>query len=143
MNSLLTLENALRLAGIGHFGLLAASALTPFVLSWRERLKTLPLLLRQLFWVYGVFIVLMIIGLGTFTLVHAEELASGQTVARSVSIFAAVFWGLRLGVQLFVFDTKPFLTNAWLKLGDHILTATFVFFTVVFAVTALQWRVLG
>lgn len=139
MNSLLTYENALRLAGIGHFGLLAASALTPVVLDWKERLQSLPPLLRQLFWVYGAYIVLMIIGLGTFTLMYTEEIASGQAVARSVAVFATVFWGLRLGIQLFVFDPKPFLTNGWLKLGEHVLTATFVFFTIIFAMAAFQW----
>ena len=143
MNSYITLENALRLAGAGHFGLLAASALTPFVLSWRDRLQALPPLMRQLFWVYGAYVVLMIIGLGTFTLLHTAEMASGHVVARSVSIFAMVFWGLRFGIQLFVFDTKPFLTNAWLKLGDHVLTTAFLFFTVVFAMAAFQGRALG
>ena len=138
MHALITLPNLLLLAGAGHFMLLAASALTPLVLDWRGRLEGLPKLLRQLFWVYGVFIVLTIIGLGTMTLCHANAMAEGEPVARSLTVFAAVFWGLRLAVQLFVFDTRPYLTNRWLRLGDHVLTAAFIFFTLVFGWAAIQ-----
>ena len=137
MHSLMTLQNFLLLAGVGHFMLLAASALTPLVLDWRGQLQSLPKLLRLLFWVYGVFIVLTIIGLGTLTLRHAEAMAVGEPVARSLAGFAMVFWGLRLGVQLLVFDTRPYLTNGWLKLGDHVLTAAFVFFTLVYGWAAI------
>ena len=138
MRTLTTLPNLLLLAGAGHFMLLAASALTPLVLDWRSRLEALPKLLRQLFWVYGVFIVLTIIGLGTMTLCHGNSMAAGEPVARSLAIFATVFWGLRLVVQLFVFDTRPYLTNRWLRLGDHVLTAAFVFFTLVYGWAAIR-----
>ena len=133
-----TFTHVLMLAGVGHFLLLAASALTPVVLDWRGQLRTLPPLLRQLFWVYGAFIVLTIISLGTMTLRHAEDIACGEPAARSLAVFAAVFWGLRLLVQWFVFDPRPYLTNGWLKLGDHVLTAAFLFFTLVYGWAALR-----
>ncbi len=133
MKSLLTLENLLLLAGLGHFAILSASALVPRVLDWKTALKPLPPFLRTLFWVYGVFIVLTIIGLGTLTLLNAAAMAAGDPVARSLAAFIAVFWGARLLVQLFVFDARPFLTNAWLKLGYHALTLGFVALVSVYA----------
>ena len=133
MKSLLTLENFLRLAGLGHFAILTASALVPKVLDWKTALKPLPPFLRTLFWVYGVFIVLTIIGMGTLTLINARAMAAGDPVARSLAGFIAVFWGARLIVQLFVFDASPWLTNAWLKLGNHLLTAAFIAFVSVYA----------
>ena len=138
MKALFTLHHALILAGIGHFAILTASALVPKVLNWKEALKPLPPFLRTLFWVYGVFIVLTIIGLGTLTLLNVEAMSKGEPVARTLAAFVAVFWGVRLIVQLFIFDARPYLTNAWLKLGDHVLTAAFVFFTAVYAVAAFQ-----
>lgn len=140
MKELLTLENLLRLAGIGHFGILTASALVPKVLDWKTALKPLPPFLRTLFWVYGVFIVLTIIGLGTLTLFHADAMAAGDSVARGLAGFIALFWGARLAVQLFVFDARAYLTNVWLKLGDHLLTLVFIFFTVVFALAAFGFH---
>ncbi len=136
MKSLLTLENLLRLAGFGHFAILAASALVPRVLDWKSALKPLPPFLRTLFWVYGIFIVLTIIGLGRLTLLNATAMAAGDPVARTLAGFIAVFWGARLFVQLFVFDTRPYLTNAWLKLGDHTLTAAFLFFMLIYTAAA-------
>ena len=91
MNALSLLTKMLWLAGAGHFLLLFASALTPKVLDWRGELKSLPPLLRQLFWVYGAFIVLTIIALGTLTLLHAPAMAAGAPVARSLAVFALVF----------------------------------------------------
>lgn len=138
MKELLTLQNLLLLAGIGHFGILTASALVPFVLDWKTAMKPLPPFLRTLFWVYGAFIVLTIIGLGTLTLFFSKEMAAGDPVARGLAAFTAVFWGARLFVQLFIFDVRVYLTNLWLKLGDHLLTVLFVFFTTVYTLAALH-----
>ena len=138
MKELLTLQNCLLLAGLGHFGILSASALVPKVLDWKTALQPLPPFLRSLFWVYGVFIVLTIISFGTLTLLHADAMARGEPVARSLAAVIAIFWGVRLFVQLFIFDTRPYLTNAWLKLGDCILTGAFVFLTATYTWAALQ-----
>ncbi len=138
MKSLITLENLLRIAGIGQFAILTASALVPKVLDWKTTLKPLPPFLRTLFWVYGIFIVLTIVGMGTLTLLNVHAMAVGDPVARSIAGFIAVFWGARLIVQLFVFDARPYLTNHWLKLGDHLLTVAFVFLTVVYGLAALR-----
>ena len=87
------------LGGLVHFGILIASALTPGVLEWRRHLAQLPALLRQLFWVYGSFIVLVIISFGTISLTHSGALASGEPLARAVCAMIAIFWSARLAVQ--------------------------------------------
>ena len=140
MKNLFHLENLLLLAGAGHFGILIASALTPRVLDWKAALKPLPDFLRTLFWVYGVFIVLTIAGMGTLTLLNAKAMATGEPVARSLAAFIAVFWSARLFVQFFIFDARPYLTNVWLKLGNHLLTVAFFFFMTVYAAAALHFH---
>lgn len=127
------LKIALTLAGIAHFGILIASANAPKALNWKVTLVPLPKLMRQMFWVYGWFIVLMIISFGTITLVHTETLATaGTPIARWVSGMIAIFWGVRLIVQFFIFDATPFLTNWFYKLGYHGLTVVFIFLTAVY-----------
>ena len=127
----------IQLGGLIHFAILIASALTPGVLQWRRHLANLPPLLRQLFWVYGSFIVLVIVAFGTISLAHAGALASGDPLARSVSALIAIFWAARLAVQWFVFDATPFLTNALLKLGYHTLTVAFVALTLIYGRAAI------
>ena len=131
------LELLLRLAGMLHFAILLASALTPHALDWRKSLASLHPFLRRLFWVYGAFIVLVIVNFGVLTLVHADAMAAGLPVARALCSFIAVFWLARLGVQLFVFDARPFLTNWFYKLGYHGLTVVFIYFVFVYGWAAL------
>ena len=138
MNALFTLHEALLLAGALHFAILIASALVPKVLDWKTALGAVPPFLRTLFWVYGAFIVLTIISFGTLTLLHADAMARGEPVARSVSLVIAVFWGARLAVQLFIFDARPILTKPWMRSGYHALTAAFVLLTGIYAWAAMS-----
>jgi hypothetical protein len=131
------LETLLHVAGFVQLGILGASALVPRVCRWREELAGLSSFLRSLFWVYGAFIVLTIAALGTLTVCHAGAMAAGEPVARSLAALVAVFWGLRLLVQFFVFDARPYLTSRWLRLGYHTLTLAFAFVTSVSVWAAL------
>ena len=132
------MKSLLQLGGLLHFVILIASALTPRVLDWRGNLASLNPFLRRLFWVYGCFIVLVIISFGTITLLHADALASGAPLARSVSAMITLFWLARLGVQFFVFDARPFLTNALLRLGYHGLTLLFTALVFIYGCAALN-----
>ena len=48
-----------------------------------------------------------------------------------------LFWLCRLGIQLLLFDARPFLTSALLKLGYHGLTVAFTFLSAVYLYMAL------
>jgi hypothetical protein len=155
-----TLEILLRVAGVVQFTILIASALVPRVLDWRANLALLHPFLRRLFWVYGIFIVLVIASFGTLTLVNARAMAAGDPAARSLCAFIAIFWLARLAAQFFVFDFRlltngllkagchapshgsttrgySFLTNGLLKAGYHGLTLAFIYLTVINAWAAL------
>lgn len=119
------MKTLLLIGGVLHFVILIASALAPRVLDWRANLAALHPFLRRLFWVYGCFIVLVIISFGALTLVNADELGSGAPLPRSVCAVIAIFWLARLAVQFFVFDAKPFLTKTFLRIGYHGLTLLF------------------
>jgi hypothetical protein len=130
------LELAIFVGGLLHFGILVASALVPKVLDWKASLEKLDGLSRQLIWVHGAFIVLVIVGFGLLSVLYADELAAGTPLARAVCAFIAVFWGTRLLVQLFVFDAKAYLTTAFLKAGYRGLTVVFLYHAVVFGLGA-------
>lgn len=133
-----SLPNLLRLTGGLHFGILIASALVPQVLDWKRTLATLPQLVRELFWVHGAFIVLTIVGLGTITLVCADELATRTLLARCFTGFAALFWGLRLTLQFVLFRPDAYLTTWYLRAGYHGLTIVFAILTAIYFVAALK-----
>lgn len=132
------LDDLVRVAGALHFAILLASAMVPQVLDWKQELRRLQPLTRQLVWVHGSFIVGIIIGFGVLSLVFADEMASGQPLARGLCAFIALFWGIRLVLQFTVFDASEHLSNPLLRIGYHGLTVVFVLLTVIYSVAAVQ-----
>ena len=51
------LPNLLFIAGIGQLSVLVASALVPIRLKWRDEFQPLSRLHRQMYWVYGGYVV--------------------------------------------------------------------------------------
>src|SRR5258708_39858992 len=123
-------------AGIGQLMVLIASSLVPFQLKWKTELAVLSKLHRQMYWVYGGYVVLAIVAFGLISVFNYNELATGSGLARSVCGYIAVFWGIRLALQV-VFDVKDFLYAWWLKLGYVALTILFAGFTFVYGYAAL------
>ncbi len=126
------------ISGVLQLGTLLASALVPKELKFREELPKVNPLLRHWILTAGGYIVLDLIAFGILSLLFAKELASGQSLARGVCGFIAVFWGIRLIIQLFVFDAKPYLRNWFLTIGYHALTIVFTWHTVVYGYAAVK-----
>jgi hypothetical protein len=131
------LPTLIQIAGGVQLSILIASALVPLRLDWRHSLDSLPKLHRQLYWVYGGYVVLGIVSLGLICLVNPTELASGSLLARSVCTYLAAFWGIRLSLQT-ILDAKPFLTTWWLTGGYYVLTVLFTSLTVLFVWVAIH-----
>ncbi len=132
------LAKAFCIIGWLELAVLVASAMIPIRLKWRTSLLALPRLYRQLYWVYGGYVVLGITSLGLICITNSRELAGGTSLARAVCIYGFAFWGIRLSLQA-VFEAKPYLTTWWLKVAYYGLTVLFAIFTVVYAIGAF-WR---
>ena len=127
----------LQIAAALQLSILVASSFAPRVLDWRSNLRSLHPFLRRLFWVYGVFIVMVIIAFATLTFLHADAMAAGEPMARSLCVFIALFWAARLLVQFFVFDARPFLTNWFYKAGYNGLTVIFTALVLIYSLAAI------
>ena len=130
------LPNLLFVAGVGQLSVLVASALVPIRLKWRDEFRSLSRLHRQMYWVYGGYIVLAIVALGLISIFNAQELTSGSGLARGFCGYVAVFWGIRFLLQG-ILDVRGHLSTWWLKLGYGLLTVMFAYFTVVYAWVAV------
>jgi hypothetical protein len=123
--------------GIGQAGVLVASSLVPFRLDWKKELAGLSTLHRQMYWIYGGYVVLSIVAFAVISIAHHSEIAAGSGLARAFCGYVAVFWGIRLGLQA-VLDVKAHLTAWWLTVGYHLLTVLFAAFTVLYGYAALR-----
>jgi hypothetical protein len=131
------LPKLIALAGVCQLCVLIASALVPIQLDWRTELKGLPRLLRQLYWVYGSYVVLAIVAFGLISIFNAAEMAEGSGLARSLCGYIAIFWCIRLALQT-VLDARPHLTARWLKVGYGMLTVLFACFALIYGYSALR-----
>ena len=132
-------QQLLFVGGVLHFVLLIASAIVPFVFDWKGNLRGLNSFLRSLMWVYGAFIVLTVLGFGAISVFHAEALSANEPLARSVCLFIALFWLMRLTVQFFVFDISAIVKNRLLKAGYHLLTLVFMYLVLAYGSVALGY----
>jgi hypothetical protein len=128
----------LRIAGVLHLGLMCAGLLMPRVVGMRAHLAAVPPFIRQLFWVYYAFIALSLVSFSAITIVFADTLAAGGTLARALCAFFAVFWTIRLIAATFVFDMRPYLTNSGRRIGYHVLNLVFAYLPIVYTLAASQ-----
>jgi alginate O-acetyltransferase complex protein AlgI len=135
MNALVLL---LVLAGVLHLCITSAGLVMTLVLDWRKSLSPLCGLTRHIIWTHAGFVLLCIVGFGAISLLAAPSLASGAPLARAVCGFIALFWGIRLLIQFFLFDARPYLTSRWLAAGYHGLTVVFGYFALVYGVAAIH-----
>jgi hypothetical protein len=133
-----TVTLLLQIAGVLHLGLMAAGLSMPRVVNMRVHLAKLPPFLQRLFWVYYTFIAFCLVSFGLVSFFFAGTLAAGTGLARAVCAFMAIFWTIRLIAALFVFDVRPYLTNAYWKLGYAATNLVFACFPIIYAIAA--WK---
>ncbi len=134
MNS--QLAELIFVAGIAQLSILIASAVVPFRLKWKQALTALPRLHRQMYLVYGGYVVLSIVCLGLISVFQAAELATGSGLARAFCGYVCLFWGVRLSLQL-ILEARPYLTTWWLKCGYHTLSILFAALTLLYGYAAV------
>ncbi len=131
-------ELVLKLAALPHVGLIAAGLLMPRATGlWAETHKLSPFA-RGLFRTYYAFIGLCLVGFGAASWFLARELASGSSLARGACGFLAFFWLVRLAAAIWMLDVKPYLTNAWWRIGYHATNVVFAAMPLVYAWVALR-----
>lgn len=75
---------------------------------------------------------------GLFTFEFARSLAEGGALARSICVFLAAFWTVRLIAATFIFDVRPYLKNHLWRLGYHATNLVFAYLPFVYAWVALE-----
>ena len=126
-----------QLAGVAHLISLSAIIYAPIHLGWHEALGRVSKLLRQMGQVYHYYTAGTIVAMGFVSIFCAFDLVSGTPLARAICAYIALFWIVRLGVQLF-YDFKPHVNAPGLKLAYHALSALFVAFGLLYGWLALR-----
>lgn len=104
-------------------------------LQYRKNLAGASEIVRQVFYVHAAYIVLVVLGFAALSLLFPEELVSGRPLGRFLSTFLAIFWLLRVPIQLFYYPVEIRRQN---RLADVIFLVAFAFLAIVFGLAATR-----
>lgn len=135
---MITLQDALKVAGLVHLGILVAGSMVPRKLNWKEQFQVLSPLNRNLFWTYGFYVFCTILSIGLTTFLFASSLADGSTFSRYLCGLFFLFWAGRIVIAIFFFDVSEHLTSRWYRVGYFALNASFAVLSVIYAWGALH-----
>ena len=102
---------------------------------YREKLRTLPPHVAEVFVVQNVFIMFTVVGMSVLCFAFAEELAGASLLGRSLSGFLSVFWCGRLIFQLFFYDRELRRQH---RSFDVLFLLSFAYLVAAFAIGALR-----
>src|SRR4051812_25124936 len=95
----------LKIIGVLLIALAFIHLIFPKQFDWKNDLKGLSLINRQIIQVHTFFIALTVLMMGVLCLTSATELITTK-LGNHISIGLAVFWSIRLVIQFFGYSSK-------------------------------------
>jgi len=132
---LLSISAWIQIAGAVQLAIGLANLPLATRLQYRKNLAGASEIVRQVFYVHAAYIVLVVLGFAALALLFPAELSSGRPIGRFLSAFLALFWLLRVPIQLFYYPVEIRRQN---RLADVIFTVAFAFLAVVFGLAAMR-----
>jgi len=132
---LLSISAWIQIAGAVQLAIGLANLPLATRLQYRKNLAGASEIVRQVFYVHAAYIVLVVLGFAALALLFPAELSSGRPIGRFLSAFLAIFWLLRVPIQLFYYPVEIRRQN---RLADVIFTVAFAFLAVVFGLAAMR-----
>jgi hypothetical protein len=121
-------------AGVLHLFVASVNFFAIRKFGYRENLAKVSPIVREVFWVQNLYIVFVLIAFAALCLGFAPELAGQSTLGRFFSGFLAVFWGIRVVVQVFVYDTRVKRQNSqW----NAVFLTAYGYLTSIFTIAAV------
>jgi len=127
------LSHAIYAAVIGHLVVLIASLQAPARLGWKQDIRKLTRFNQKVFWVYGFYILLSIVSFAALTWRLHDAFLAGEPAARCIASFIAIFWTVRVLVDLFWYDHRDWPQGNALVAGHALVTSLFC------ALAAIYW----
>lgn len=109
----------------------------PRYFNWKNELKPLSLINRQIMTVHTFFIALTVLLIGLLCVFYNEELTE-TNLGKTITFGLAIFWTIRLFFQLFVYSPKLWKEKAF-ETSIHILFTVFwTYMSSIFLIASLK-----
>ncbi|MBI3721190.1 MAG: hypothetical protein HY248_01440 [Fimbriimonas ginsengisoli] len=119
------LSHAIYAAAIGHLVVLIASFQAPTRLGWKQDIPKLTRFNQKIFWAYGFYILLCIVSFAALTWRLHDAFLAGEPAARYLAAFIAIFWTVRVLIDLLWYDHRDWPPGNALVAGHALVTSLF------------------
>ena len=133
MKAFTLIQTSIYLAGLAQIALVGGSLLIPGILNWKTELAKVQMLIKQMFWTYAAYILIINLCFGLLSVFAHAELLNGSLISMLVCGFIATYWISRVLIQFFYFDKSSFPTGMWHRIAEVLLVILFVFLSTVYS----------
>jgi hypothetical protein len=120
------------ISGILHLILGIGSSIIPKVMNWNTELAKVKPLIRQMFWTYAAYILVINLCFGLVSIWGTKELLDRSFLASCITLFISVYWITRIGIQFFYFDKTDAPKGLFFTFGEIGLVVLFILFSIVY-----------
>jgi hypothetical protein len=129
------LERFLWVAAILQWLFASSNLFAARLLRYRQNIAGLAPFIREVFIVQSVYIMGMVAVFGVICIAFAPDLAGQSALERFLSACLAIFWGMRITIQLFFYDRD--VKRQW-PVANLCYLTTFIYLSSLFTIAALQ-----
>lgn len=126
------IQQLIYLAGLAQVALIIGSLFIPKVLGWKKELVKVQPLIKQMFWTYAAYILVINLCFGLLSMFDYRELTNGSNLAIIINGFIAAYWVSRVLIQFFYFDRANFPAGKLNKLAEVVLVLLFISLSAVY-----------
>lgn len=131
------LVRLLWIAGLVQIVIALANFTLPGKLNYRENLGRVSPIIRQIFFVHSGYIVGILLLFAAVSIGFASELASGVGLGHFLTSAMALFWVLRVPLQLMYYDKSVRRSH---RVSDFAFAAATIFLALTYSTAALAQR---
>jgi hypothetical protein len=129
------MEALLKIAGVILVGLAVLHAFFPTYFKWKDELRTITPLTRQIHYIHTFFIALIVLLNGLLYLTSTTELLT-TALGHRISLGFSVFWACRLFLQFFGYSSSLWRGKLFETAMHVLFSLLWLFLTLVFGFAA-------
>jgi hypothetical protein len=109
----------------------------PAYFKWKEELKNLSLINRQMMYVHTFFIAFVVFSMGVFCLTSYKEMIE-TSVGKKVALGFGIFWVLRLLIQFFGYSSQLWKGKTFETIVHIIFSLLWIYLSTIFILIFLK-----
>jgi len=124
-----------KIIGVLLMALALVHVIFPKYFKWKEELKSLSLINRQMMTVHTFFIALVVFLMGLLCLTSTTDLIETK-LGKTISLGLGIFWSTRLFIQFFGYSTELWKGKTFETIVHILFSLLWTYLSVVFLWTA-------